>query len=197
MLSPFAMRSAFPTPDYYEDSAPRRPHRQTMSMPVLLRGEGEDGVVPTFTVHRLTVEVPSYTPATSLRVLRRIPPEPAQRPWVAIVVRGRAIGLRLGQRCTDPYPPGWSRSTTEGASGTGSLRCTFPSRLRGNGVWQCHRPATLSGLLPARRPCRRSACPQLLGTAAPVPGGSRAPRGETAPRGAQPTSSMQSSLGWQ
>ena len=51
------------------------------------------------------------------------------------------------------------------------LRCTFPSRLRGRGVWQCRRAATLSGLLPVSRASPRSTCPQLLATAASVAGG--------------------------
>ncbi len=56
-------------------------------------------------------------------------------------------------------------------------------------VWQCHRSATLSGLLPARRARPRSACPQLLKAAAAASGGALAPRGNSAPRGAPPTSS--------
>ena len=54
MLSPFAMWSAFPTSDYYEDSVPRRQRSLTMDVPFSLRSEGATGVVPTFTNDRST-----------------------------------------------------------------------------------------------------------------------------------------------
>lgn len=68
-LGPFAMYAAFPRSDYYEPSAPPHGHRPTTRLPESLRLEGvthgSRAVVPTFTVHRSTGEVPGFAPAIS------------------------------------------------------------------------------------------------------------------------------------
>jgi hypothetical protein len=55
-LGPFAMYAAFPRPDYYGPSAPRRGYRRTTRQPAWpARKAGQDGnpgTVPTFTRNR-------------------------------------------------------------------------------------------------------------------------------------------------
>jgi hypothetical protein len=55
-----------------------------MGVPCILRREGDTVAVPTFTDHRSTGEMPSYTPAASLRATRS-----------RARSLGRAIGLQL------------------------------------------------------------------------------------------------------
>jgi hypothetical protein len=69
------MRTAFPSSDYYEASAPPGGHQLTTSLPVAaLEGPqgGQPRMVPTFTRYRSTREMPSYTPAASPQVRRRL-----------------------------------------------------------------------------------------------------------------------------
>lgn len=75
-LAPFAMWPAFPASDYYGASAPSPRHQPTADLPTTVlagRGEGGTGTVPTFTTNRSTGAVPSFSPAASARVRRRLP----------------------------------------------------------------------------------------------------------------------------
>jgi hypothetical protein len=78
----FPMYTALPPPDYYGPSAPPLNHQRTtrLSTPShLASGTGRrPRVVPTFTVYRLSGEVPSYTPAASPRLRRRPSPWPSK-----------------------------------------------------------------------------------------------------------------------
>jgi hypothetical protein len=67
------------------------------------------------------------------------------------------------------------------------LACAAPTAGSSTGPLRCQ------DCFPALRPCRRVACPRLFGTAATAPGGPLNPHGKSAPRGAQPTSSITSS----
>lgn len=59
-------------------------------MPFVLRREGEPAVVPTFTNHRLTGAVPSYTPTTS--------------PWLHRSFR-QGLPSPMGMRSLEEIPP--------------------------------------------------------------------------------------------
>jgi hypothetical protein len=77
------MRTAFPSSDYYEASVPSRDHQPTSGLPVTaLEGPqgGQPRTVPTFTRSRSTREMPSYAPAASPQVRRRLSPWPPRRP---------------------------------------------------------------------------------------------------------------------
>jgi hypothetical protein len=77
------MRTAFPPSDYYEASAPPGGHQLTTSLPVAAMAGPQGGqprMVPTFTKYRSTREMPSYTPAASPQVRRRLSPWPPRRP---------------------------------------------------------------------------------------------------------------------
>jgi hypothetical protein len=84
---------------------------------------------------------------------------------------GCAIGFRASSTAPARIRQIRAGGRIEGPPTPIHFRCTFPSRLRGRGVWQCRRAATLSGLLPVSRASPRSTCPQLLATAASVAGG--------------------------
>src|SRR5215211_2468602 len=76
-LGPFAMREAFPRSDYYGPSAPPHSHRLTTRQPdpapqAEKRRLGSRTAVPTFTANRSRSEAPSYAPAISPRLRRRI-----------------------------------------------------------------------------------------------------------------------------
>jgi hypothetical protein len=190
------MWPAFPTSDYYEDSVPRCRHPSTMDEPCTLRCEGGDARVPTFTDFRLTGLVPSYTPATSPRAKR----SHARGLDDTIGLRRRRAVSAISCRATSIAPAhihqiGAGRRL-EGPQTLIHFRCTFPSRLRGHGVWQCRRSATLSGLLSGLT--RISRAQPALSFSRPLRrsrGDLGGPRGNTAPRGAQPTSSTQRRCG--
>ena len=74
-LPPFAMWPAFPASDYYGGSAPPRAISRrgpARPRPWQAGGEGSPRTVPTFTMHRSTGSVPSFSPAASPRVRRRL-----------------------------------------------------------------------------------------------------------------------------
>ena len=157
------MRPAFPTSDYYEDSA--RPRGATADDEPARRrpgggGEGSPGPFPRspLTVrrvrrpafprqhrHEYAAGLPHGLPAGPVDRLRSRPSQPP----------GRA--LRSG-----PYPPGWSRFWTCGGSTTGSCTRT-PSRLacRTRAVWQYRPVPSLSGLLPPSPASPGSGCPSF------------------------------------
>ena len=74
-LSPFPMWSAFPTSEYYGDSAPSTPFGRQRAYPH--PGTGLS-MVPTFTVVRSTGEAPGFAPAVSSWLRRRHSPRPAR-----------------------------------------------------------------------------------------------------------------------
>jgi hypothetical protein len=131
--------------------------------------QGDTVTVPTFTDLRLTGTVPGYTPAISLhtiavcvqpRLSHRLATQPSECAMGFCASRTAAAHIRqirAGGRIEGPLTPI-------------HFRCTFPSRFRGRGVWQCRHAATLLGLLPVSRASPRSTCPQLLATAASVAG---------------------------
>lgn len=78
------MREAFPRSDYYSPSAPPHSHRLTTRQPDLPRlaehgGDGSRTAVPTFTANRSAGEAPSYAPAISPWLRRRLSPWPSKR----------------------------------------------------------------------------------------------------------------------
>ena len=125
------------------------------------------GSVPTFTMNRLTGEVPSFSPATSPWVRRRHSPRPLLR-WVSHLPRV-AVGSYIRPRAlrTNPYPPGLGWRAAKGGSITGSLRVT-PFRLACQtwSVWRCHSTLSLSRLLPPSPALPGSGCLQLQRAAA-------------------------------
>jgi len=176
-LPPFAMWPAFPTSNYYGDSVPGTRPTPTMGVPFAVRQEGATIRVTTFTDFRLQGSVPSYTTAASPCTTR----SHVHDLGASISLRGHQAGVRdriaRSQHCSSPDPPGSSCRRLKGPQPLVHFRCTFPSCLRGRGVWQCRRSATLSGLLPVLRASPRSTCPQLLATTAMVAGGhGRSPR---------------------
>jgi len=94
------MWTAFPPSDYYGLSAPFQGHQLTVDLPVTPRwmrdGKGEPGMVPTFTMYRLTRWVPSSSPATSFRVRRRLSSKPPHR----LVNTGFGAVVRFSMRVT-------------------------------------------------------------------------------------------------
>ena len=163
------MWSAFPTSDYY--GAPPHPglisRRRTCPPPPWLDGgEGDPEMVPTFTMHRSTGEVPSFAPAASPRVRRRPSPwpphrhsEPASestthRRWSCTADRPTSTRLEPASRLRGLYPLVQTAFT--------------PSRLacRTRVVWRCRPVPALSGLLPPSPASPGSGCPQLQRPAA-------------------------------
>ena len=67
------MWPAFPTADYYGNSAPRGGEQSAMDLSRVMRRGDRPRVVPTFTKHRLTGAVSSFTPAASSPVHCRFP----------------------------------------------------------------------------------------------------------------------------
>ena len=188
------MWPAFPASDYYEDSAPQP--RRTLTMcasPYLLRDNSV--AVPTFTDLRRRGRcpaIPLQPRRASLAVYAR--PRPSHR--TAALDERMSDRLSPTQHCASPYPPGWSWLTNRGASDTGSLSVVAPSRLA------CATAVSGSATAPLRcQGCSRSRV-HLHGR--PTLSFSRplhrsreeplTPRGISAPRGAQPISSMTSSL---
>jgi hypothetical protein len=134
------LRGLRPIPAPSADDGPaRRP-------PLAGRGEGGPEMVPTFTTDRSTGEAPSYSPAASPRVRRRLSSWPPGRPRHRLRSRpAEAAGVHCWP---GPYPPGWSRFCLRGFN---HWFCTrTPSRLacRTRAVWQCRPVPSLSGLLP-------------------------------------------------
>jgi hypothetical protein len=89
-------------------------------------------MVPTFTAYRSVRSAPSYTPAASPRLRRRLsawPPhrllEPASE-LTRLLEPGHVLQ-------SGPYPPGWSRRHHYGASTTGSLALRLLTSLAGPG----------------------------------------------------------------
>ena len=135
LLSSFAMWPAFPTSDYYEDSAPRRQQSLTMCAPFSLWSEGATGAVPTFTNDRSTREMPSYTPATSPRVHRSFP-RSLRPPMIPRTIEADSP-LNCDESSAAPtqiHQVGVGRRL-EGPHTLVHLHCTFSSRLRDRGVW--------------------------------------------------------------
>ena len=109
-LSSFALWTAFPPADYYEDSVPLPKHGRTTLLPFAgasHRHEGNSKAVPTFTTHRLTGWGPAF-------------PLPPCCGYAAVLPHGLETATRFGSRvihigtqcgCTrlaSPYRPGLS-----------------------------------------------------------------------------------------
>lgn len=166
-----------------------------MRLPFVSRREGERVAVPAFTDCRSMGSVPSFTPAASPRVHRSFP----RGLPVAIGCNDqeRSLhGLRRDLCCFRPVSPRFEL-VDESRGLEHWFTCVAPSHLActAPAVGSSADPLRCQGCLPARRACPRLTCPLLLGTAATVPGGSLNPHGQSAPRGAQPTSSQTSSAG--
>ena len=132
-------------------------------------GEGDPEMVPTFTMHRLTGEVPSFAPAVSPRVRRRPSPWPPHRhsepasestthKWWSCTA-DRPISTRLEPASRLRSFPRWFTTAFT------------PSRLacRTRAVWRCRPVPALSGLLPPSPASPGSGCPQLQRPAATGP----------------------------
>ena len=126
-------------------------------------------MVPTFTMHRLTGEVPSFAPAVSPRVRRRPSPwpphqhsEPASEStthkWWSCTA-DRPVSTRLEPASRLRSFPRWFKTAFT------------PSRLtcRTRVVWRCRPVPALSGLLPPSPASPGSGCPQLQRPAATGP----------------------------
>ncbi len=134
--------------------------------PWLGGGEGDPEMVPTFTMHRSTGEVPSFAPAASPHLRRRPsvwPPhrhsEPASestthRWWSCTADRPTSTRLEPACAITELYPLVQTAFT--------------PSRhaCRTRTVWRCRPVPALSGLLPPSPASPGSGCPQLQRPAA-------------------------------
>jgi hypothetical protein len=96
------MYAPFARSDYYRASAPRCGQQPTTGLPVdVLAGAsgGQPQVVPAFTTDRSTREVPSYAPAASPRVRRRLsswPPHRPVHPGFGVTRRTITAGVRCG-----------------------------------------------------------------------------------------------------
>jgi len=126
------MWTAFPSSDYYEDSAPAQGYRLTTSLPApgpAGRKEGVLGTVPTFTADRSTDEAPSYSPAASPRVRRRLSSWPPRQPNQTGFGVARVFAIRA---CTATRPI--------------SARLEPVSDLRGFHHWFLHSYTFLSRL---------------------------------------------------
>ena len=148
-------------------------------------GKGRPRTVPTFTAHRSARSAPSYTPAASPRLRRRLSARPPHRllepapESTRLLESGRALH-------PGPYPPDLSRRHRYGASTTDSLALRLLTLLAGPG------PSGSTG--PSRRcrgcsrPPRRSPDQAASSFTRPLrrPGGGAlpSPHEYTAPRGA-------------
>jgi hypothetical protein len=74
-------------------------------------GEGGPGMVPTFTTDQSTGEAPSFSPAASPRVRRRLSPWPPSRSCSAASESPERSSFGRALR-SGPYPPDWSRFWT-------------------------------------------------------------------------------------
>jgi len=119
-------------------------------------------VVPTFTMYRSTGWAPSYVPAASPRVRRRLsswPPHRRTKPASESPVADPCIERAL---LPGPYPPDLSRSPPLGGSTTGSLALRLPSLLAEPGSSGSTAPSRLcQGRLPPSPALPGSGCPQL------------------------------------
>ena len=142
MLDPFAMWSAFPTPDYYGSSAPSQPDQQDMrsakpSAAGCGRRPAEPGRFPRSFLDHSTGSAPSYAPAPSPRLRRRLSPWPPDRrhhPVQEFPTRPKSC--RCAMR-PSPCPPGFGLvGSIEGLSATGSSRIPLRLASRARTIWQ-------------------------------------------------------------
>ena len=123
-------------------------------------------MVPTFTAYRSVRSAPSYTPAASPRLRRRLsawPPhrllEPASE-LTRLLEPGHVLQ-------SGPYPPGWSRRHRYGASTTGSLALRLLTSLAGPGSsGSADPPRRCRGCFPPSPAIPGSGCRPLHQTAA-------------------------------
>ena len=191
------MHAPLARPDYYEASAPPTAisrHRACPPPRWKRDGKGRPRTVPTFTAHRSARSAPSYTPAASPRLRRRLSARPPHRLLEPATELTRLLEsghvLHPG-----PYPPDLSRRHRYGASTADSLPLRLLTLLAGPG------PSGSTG--PSRRcrgcsrPPRRSPDQAASSFTKPLrrPGGGAlpSPHEYTAPRGA-PRSWCQSAL---
>ena len=163
------MHAPLARPDYYEASAPPAAisrHRACPPPRWKRDGKGRPRTVPTFTAHRSARPAPSYTPAASPRLRRRLSARPPHRLLEPATELTRLLGsghvLHPG-----PYPPDWSRAAPLRGFHHWFTRVT-PSDLasRTRAVWQYQPVPTLSRLLPPSPAIPGSGCLQLHPTAA-------------------------------
>ena len=123
-------------------------------------------MVPTFTAYRSVRSAPSYTPAASPRLRRRLsawPPhrllEPASE-LTRLLEPGHVLQ-------SGPYPPDWSRRHRYGASTTGSLALRLLTSLAGPGSsGSADPPRRCRGCFPPSPAIPGSGCRPLHQTAA-------------------------------
>ena len=153
----------------------------------LAGGEGGSEMVPTFTTDRSTGSVPSFSPAASPRVRRRLSSWPPDRRTLT-GFGVRSPGCRARVRCCPAHiHQVWSRChRLRGFHHWFTLVTPFRLACRTRTVWQCRPVPSLSGLLPPSPAPPGSGCPQLQRPAAT---GRRwvlsSPPGHMAPRGAR------------
>ena len=181
----------FSRPPTTTETPPHNNPPRTIRLPFTLRCEGTDHCGSH--VHQTPfdgggAQLHSYSIALGTL---QFSPRPSNRHRYETVESDPTMGMRKDQHCSNPYPPGLSRSTTKGASTTGSHtlhlpvslarpRCRIVPSLR-----YIVRAASRLGAhvcaLPALSFSRSLQRPRV---------GSRALHGVLAPRGAQPNSSM-------
>jgi hypothetical protein len=186
LLSPFAMWPAVPASDTTGTPSRDGIMRRRWTCPASLH-EGDAIAVPTFTDLRLTGTPPGYTPAASRHSHRSVCAATVE-PLVCGSTERARDRLPRARYCASPYPPGWSWLTNRGASDASSLSLYLSASLAR--PWRLAvSPRGYVVRAAPSLPCISTTCPQLLATAASVPGGVLPP-GISAPRGAQPTSSI-------
>src|SRR5918998_1009682 len=119
-------------------------------------------MVPAFTMCRSTREMPSFVPAASPRLRRRLSPWPPHRhnQPASELTSPRGTGHALH---TGPYPPDLSRPHAYGTSTTGSLSLHLLVLLAGPGPSGSTDPSRrCRGRLPPSPAFPGSGCPQLL-----------------------------------
>ena len=82
LLIPFAMHTSLTCPDYYGTSAPSPAHSRQRTCPPptwLARGQGDRRRFPRSPRNRWAREMPSFVPAASPRLRRRLSPWPPDR----------------------------------------------------------------------------------------------------------------------
>ena len=158
------MWTAFPSSDYYADSATPSTHQPASGLAGPPPAARRDGALPTFTMIRLTGSAAGCTPTAPPASTRSLPP--ATTPSVNEPGVERAAVNQSGiVAVDDPCPPGFgSLLKSRGFYHQFALALPFGLASTHAGVWQCRPAVTSSGTLhPQRAIPRPGRAPSFTG----------------------------------